>query len=174
MIRPVGRFPPAGPLGRVPRAQRYYQPTPIAHPPSRRASLPSLGSTLSRVLFAPAGRTPLRRTWTASTAAPAPRYRQGTNEPSQVPGRPLRPCPALRPRRSVRIRPLSMRPLWPSAFYTASAPQRFFRGSITRPSRFLCTLRRRGHPHTSRDRNTARATLGPGLAVSAFPLDVPV
>lgn len=150
MIRPIGRFPPAGPLGRVPRAQRYYQPTPIAHPPSRRASLPSLGSTLSRVLFAPAGRTPLRRTWAASTAAPAPRYRQGTNEPSQVPGRPLPTCPALRPRRSIRIRPLL-----PSAHITTSAPQE----SLSRLNHTACrppvyASQARSPPH--------HATLGSG------------
>jgi hypothetical protein len=37
--------------------------------------------------------------WTTSTAAPAPPARQGAHEPSRVPGRPLRTCPALRPRR---------------------------------------------------------------------------
>ena len=52
-FRPVGRFPPTGALGRVPRVQRYYQPTPTTQPPSRRASLPSLGATLPLVLFAP-------------------------------------------------------------------------------------------------------------------------
>ncbi len=57
LFRPVGRFPPAGPLGRVPRARRYYQPTPTTQPPSRRTSLPSLGATLSLVLFAPGGWT---------------------------------------------------------------------------------------------------------------------
>ena len=50
-------LPSAGPLGRVPRAPRYYQPTLTAQPSSRRTSLPSLGATLPSVLFAPVGRT---------------------------------------------------------------------------------------------------------------------
>ena len=64
-----------------------------------------LFANLSLVLFAPAGRTSRRWAWAASCAAPAPRHQQGTNEPSQVPGRPLHTCPALRPRRSGCIRP---------------------------------------------------------------------
>ena len=36
--QPIGCFPPAGPLGCVPRARRYYQPTLTAQSPSRRTS----------------------------------------------------------------------------------------------------------------------------------------
>jgi hypothetical protein len=57
MSQPIGRFPPMGSLGYVPHAQRYYQPTLTAQPPSRRTSLPSLGATLPSVLFAPVSRT---------------------------------------------------------------------------------------------------------------------
>ena len=39
------RFPPAGPLGQVPRLQRYYQGATTSCRPSRRTSLPSLGDT---------------------------------------------------------------------------------------------------------------------------------
>ena len=46
-----------GPLGCVPHAPRYYQPTLTAQPSSRRTSLPSLGATLPLVLFAPVGWT---------------------------------------------------------------------------------------------------------------------
>ena len=63
---PVGRFPPPGPLGRVPRPHRYYPPTPTPRPPSRLASSPSLGTTTASPLFAPRGPGPLH------TAAPAP------------------------------------------------------------------------------------------------------
>ncbi|EGV16688.1 hypothetical protein ThimaDRAFT_4058 [Thiocapsa marina 5811] len=60
MSQPIGCFPPAGPLGCVPRARRYYQPTLTAQSPSRRTSLPSLGATWPSVLFAPASRTTAR------------------------------------------------------------------------------------------------------------------
>ena len=49
------------------------------------------------------------RAWTTSTAAPAPPLHGGENEISQVPGRPLRTCPALRPRRTADTRPLQHR-----------------------------------------------------------------
>ncbi len=44
-----------------------------------------------------------------SRGARAARQQQGRDEPSQVLGRPLRTCPDLRPRRSVRTRPLRHR-----------------------------------------------------------------
>ena len=49
------------------------------------------------------------RAWTISTAAPAPPLNGGEDEISQVPGRPLRTCPALRPRRTSDPRPLQDR-----------------------------------------------------------------
>jgi len=109
-FRPVGRFPPTGPLGRVPRAPRYYQPTPTTQPPSRRASLPSLGATLPLVPFAPIGRTGANRPGPLLTRRPHRTPRQGTAEPSQVPGRPLRigPCsstPAERRHQAIQCRP---------------------------------------------------------------------
>ena len=40
------RFPPPGPLGRVPRLRRYYQRATTSCRPFRRTSLPSLGGTM--------------------------------------------------------------------------------------------------------------------------------
>jgi hypothetical protein len=57
------------------------------------------------------------------------------------------PCsqtPAEQPRQAI-----STRLLLPSAYLTASAPHRSFRGSITRPTGPLCTLRSRGRPRTT-------------------------
>ena len=71
VVRSAASHPP-GPLGQVPRPHRYYQPTPISRLPSRLASSPSLGTTTASPLFAPPGRDDSPRTWTTSTAAPAP------------------------------------------------------------------------------------------------------
>ena len=57
-------------------------------------------------LFAPLGPDVSPRAWTTSIAAPAPPLHGGEDEISQVPGRPLRTCPALRPRRTAIPRPL--------------------------------------------------------------------
>jgi len=45
------RFPPTGPLGQVPRLQRYYQGAATSCRPSRRTSLPSLGGTTGTLAF---------------------------------------------------------------------------------------------------------------------------
>ena len=95
--------------GRVPRPPRYYQPTPTSRPPSRLASSPSLGTTTASPSFAPPETDDAPRAWTTSTAAPAPPPYGGEDETSQVPGRPLRTCPALRPRRTPGPRPLQGR-----------------------------------------------------------------
>ena len=108
VVRSAASHPP-GPLGRVPRPHRYYQPTPISRLPSRLASFPSLGTTTASPLFAPPGRDDSPRSWTTSTAAPAPPLIGGENETSQVPGQPLRTCSALRPRRTTDPRPLQRR-----------------------------------------------------------------
>ena len=44
-----------GPLRRVPRPHRYYQPTPNSRPPSRITSFPSLSTTTVSPSFAPSG-----------------------------------------------------------------------------------------------------------------------
>jgi hypothetical protein len=84
-----------------------------------------------------------RQAGAASYAVPAPRPRQGTTEPSQVPGRPVRTCPALRPRRSRAIRPLQWRDCCLPVFRIRRLRWYQFRGSITQPARPLCMLRRR-------------------------------
>ena len=78
-----------------------YQPTPTSRLPSRLASFPSLGPTTASPSSLPPGRDDSPRAWTISIAAPAPPHHDGEDEISQVPGRPLRTCPALRPRRTA-------------------------------------------------------------------------
>ena len=56
IIRSAASHPP-GPLGRVPRPHRYYQPTPTSRPPSRLASFPSLGTTTASPPSLPRSRT---------------------------------------------------------------------------------------------------------------------
>ena len=79
------------------------------HPPSRLTSFPSLGTTTASPSFAPPEQGNSPRAWTTSIAAPAPPLNGGEDEISQVPGRPLRTCPALRPRRTPDPRPLQGR-----------------------------------------------------------------
>ena len=68
------RFPPPGPLGRVPRLQRYYQGATTSCRPSRRTSLPSLGGTM--------GTLAVSLPWRASVAAVGP----GVGHPVSPPG----------------------------------------------------------------------------------------
>ena len=97
------------PVGRVPRLPRYYQRTPTSRRPSRRASFSfawryhlvrpvrSLGDGHApgpRLLFNAAVRAALSG---------------GDDETSQVPGRPLPACPALRPRRNQPHQTVSAR-----------------------------------------------------------------
>jgi hypothetical protein len=95
--------------GEFPDLIGTYQPTPTSRLPSRLASFPSLGTTTASPSFAPPGPDDSPWAWTTSTAAPAPPLNGGEDEISQVPGRPLRTCPALRPRRTPDPRPLQDR-----------------------------------------------------------------
>lgn len=70
MSQPIGRFPPVGPLGYVPHARRYDQPTLTAQPSSRRTSLPSFGATLPSVPFAAVGWTSANRPGRLLTRCP--------------------------------------------------------------------------------------------------------
>jgi hypothetical protein len=83
---PGSPFPPRGPLGRFPRFIGYYELLGLLDALGS-ASFPSLGCT------ALAG---------------------GGVEASQVPGKPSRACPALRPRRDRHARPSGTLP-YPSA-----------------------------------------------------------
>ena len=56
IIRSAASHPP-GPLGRVPRPHRYYQPTPTSRPPSRVTSFPSLSATTAPPSSLPRSRT---------------------------------------------------------------------------------------------------------------------
>ncbi len=108
IIRPTASLHPV-PLGRVPRPPRYYQWAPTPRLPSRLASLPSRRATTRCPSFAPRCGT-TAGAWTTSTAAPAPPTTGGENKASQVPGRPLPACPALRPRRTAYPRPARCKP----------------------------------------------------------------
>ena len=147
-------FPPQGLLGTDSPASTVLWNAPTPHRPSRRAWLPSLVSTIRHGRFAPFGGP-----WDAegpgvlliAPLSPMRLISNGNDGASQVPGGPLCACPALRPRRDLRARPYGAS-VRPSAFRTASAPAiRFFRGSITRPTHPLSTLRRMDHSTTTQD-----------------------
>ena len=137
IIRSAASHPP-GPLGGVPQPLRYYQPTPTSRPPSRLASSPSLGTTSASPSFAPPEHGDAPRAWTISIAAPAPPLNGGEDEISQVPGRPLRTCPALRPRRTAAPQATTGTPMVPSAFTTTSAPPCANFGAPSRGLHALC------------------------------------
>ena len=135
--------------GEFPDLIGTYQPTPTSRLPSRLASSPSLGTTTASPSFVPPEQGDSPWAWTTSTAAPAPPLNGGEDEISQVPGRPLRTCPALRPRRTADPRPLQDRRCSLPHFKQRRLRICPFRGSITRPARSLCTLRSRGRPRTT-------------------------
>src|ERR1700733_7117536 len=118
----------AGSLGLVPLPHRYYCGT----PKPRRSSSPHFVSSFG------------------GTPAPAAAGHRGSDGGSQVPGDPLCTCPALRPRWTSVPGPCassrSSTLVLPSANATASAPTTIFRGSITRPTHSLSTLRSQGRP----------------------------
>ncbi len=148
---------------------------PLSGPPLPSTGSPGAGSPISAVLsvdsdlspslpprfvafarryhpmlrFAPrTGATP--GAWAASKAAPAPPT-QGWRK-RDLPG--SWATLACMPRSSTPADRLpqanSGHALLPSAKLTTSAPHQYhFRGSITRPTGTLCTLRRRGHPRTT-------------------------
>jgi len=118
------RFPPRGPVGMVPPLRRYYQALRLlpAHPAS-------LGSPRSAV------------------------PRGGGVQISQVPGESLPACRDLRPRWSGDAQVGRAAPWCLPCFQARRLPQeRLFRGSITRPTGSLSTLRSYGRPHPRKTR----------------------
>jgi hypothetical protein len=82
VCRPALRFPPQGPLGRVPLFPRYYQSATTSCRPSRRTSFPSLGGTsVALVVFAPRRTSAPPRPGVGHPVSPAgnlPRRRAGS------------------------------------------------------------------------------------------------
>ena len=93
----------------VPLLRRYYRGAKTSRCPSRRASSPSLGDTISACipLFAPVPLRMLRRSGLGLVSRfPFRLLRHGDSEISQVPGPPsLGVCSALGPRPDRRTRP---------------------------------------------------------------------
>jgi hypothetical protein len=152
---PGAPFPQPGPLGRVPRLPRYSEALrrPITHPAALRClrwAVPALCSS-----FALAG----PEHWTSREPGPlVPEVRAGPKQeligPPRFLGTPfLCVCRALRPlsdpgRTSVP-RPYGTSVLPPHNQTTTAPSTHKFRGSITRPSHSLCTLRSRGRPRAT-------------------------
>ena len=153
-------FPPRGPMGPVPPTHRYYESAPTPCHPSPRASLPSPSDTAERLIVRSDSRPSAARYGPVETPAPPSGSLGGDDRVSQVPGKPqcvhaplsdpggtLVRCrfapeyclPLLRQRRLPRLER--------------------FRGSITRPTRSLCTLRRAGYPTTTQHSVPAVGTL---------------
>ena len=139
------------PRARTPgRRRRHNGPRrPVREAVASLRARTTLGTTTASPSFAPPGPDDSPWAWTISIAAPAPPLNDGEDEISQVPGRPLRTCPALRPRRTPDPRPLQGRRCGLPHFKQRRLRICPFRGSITRPARSLCTLRSRGRPRTT-------------------------
>ena len=95
------------------------------------------------------GLRPIPGAWAVLVAAPGPLCVGGDGEVSQVPGRPLPACPALRPRRSPASGPCDADDGAFRKLNDVGSASNHFRGSITRPTGSLCTLRSRGRPRTT-------------------------
>lgn len=142
------RLPSTGSLGLVPRLPRYCAGAPTPPWPSRRASLPSHGRTVcARTASLPqAASCDNLGPGGLITRSSTPGLRRSQRG---LPGSwrtHTQACPALRPRRDLRTRPV-----WcvGAAFRWLNgvgSRDHKFRGSITRPTRSLCTLRSTGHP----------------------------
>ncbi len=153
---PARRFPPPGPLGRVPRHRRYHQRTPTSRRPSRRASFPSLGgTTVCPVRSRPERTVPAGRDCCLSRP-PMPHRRWRRRD---LPGSwaTLARMPRSRTPAEPDTPDLLGAPVVPSALVTASASATYthFRGSITRPAGLPVYASQPGSPPN-------HATLGPG------------
>src|SRR5215468_1797324 len=115
--------------------------------------------------FAPQGGAPLAVLWPGPwSPVDPPGMCRRRRETSQVPGEPLcMRAPLYDPGGPTRPCLGSGEPMLLSGFSTPSAPREpYFRGSITRPTYVLSTLRRAGHPRRHA-RLASRLLAGPCL-----------
>ena len=158
-------LPSTGSLGSVPPLRRYYETLrlPAAHLAALRClrlAIPPLRPLFrSRRPPSAADRGP--GVWSPGTPGrDLARRRQGL--PGSW-GTLVCTCPVLRPRRDrarQAIAALSARP--PSTATTTAPAMSHFRGSITRPSHSLSTLRSAGHPAATQDSLPAAGQALPG------------
>lgn len=119
--------------------------------PSHVTSFPSLGGT-SRALLRSIRRGECACQIRFGHPAATGNIREETIRSPRFLGSPRRACPALRPRWSRRHQAITVPAILSSAILTASTSTTTrFRGSITRPTPSLSTLRSRGHPRTTQD-----------------------
>ena len=124
-VLPTSRFPPPGPLGRVPRLPRYYQeaPTPCRpHALSSPSAGGALGARVIRLSDGRLARRPPARGW-----SPVTPIRIGQEMRQGLPGSwgtPRWTCHALRPRWDLRAW-RSHASVRPSPIFTGSAPTRW-------------------------------------------------
>ena len=140
-------------MGRVPRLLRYYQGATTSCRPFRRTSFSFVWRYHGRppVCSLPPSRVLPDGPGVGYPVSPAGIGACGDGRISHVPGEPrLCLCPALRPRRTDRIRPLRCGGTAP-ILTTRKATAMNFRGSITRLWHWLSTLCRVGPPTATQD-----------------------
>lgn len=127
---------------------------PLAHPDGLVCLVPSVPPVL--LVRSRRARSRRPRAWVLVSGSPAAFF-DGDERISQVPGESLPACPALGPRWTGPSSPYrcgSMRPSDSSEVVGSTGSN--YRGSITRPTGSLSTLRRPGHPGTTQDSLPAR------------------
>ncbi len=165
---PVGPFPPPGPFRSGSPASsvlpadsdpRFRGGRLLASPPAPLRLLRSAGPPLAPPLRSPRDeRTP--RGPGPFCAAPAPRLRRWRRRDLPGLGDPCTHAPLPDPGGAPAPDPFGT---GVGVFRSTDGvdPARiYFRGSITRPARSLCTLRSRGHPRTTQHSVPAGASLG--------------
>ena len=133
------------------------------HPPAPAAEQIARLDYLDAVIkeTAPPGSGASPRAWTTSIAAPAPPHHGGDGEASQVPGRPLRTCPALRPRRTAVPQATTGPAMSSSVRMMTSTP----RWVLSRLNHAACTLSvYASQPGSPPDRTTLDSGWWPALA----------
>ena len=151
---PWGPLPSTGSRWVGSPASSVLRGPPTSRRPSPRARLPSpRGTAPSARGFAPAGGERRAHGPGGSSRGPPVPALCRTEAPGspRFLGSPSRACPVLRPRWAGPPSPLSDGPVLPSGTCIPSASTKTFRGSITRPTRSLSTLRSPGHPGTTQD-----------------------